>query len=262
MLGNQPERGRRGRAEGRPVPPTVRVTPGSRMRSCPEPATPSSGNHIPDAKKPTDFAVYRWIKSSRFYIAAKNRKSAERVKLLLPGLPRGASQVLDFGCGNMNLAKAIVESGLSGAKITGLELVQHRDMELSGGSNLEFKIYKGLTLPFSDNFFDAAIAIGALHHTIDPQHYLKELARVTKPGGTIQLLEWSYKSVLRYCACYLNDRLRNGIFKPEISSGLKILSDRQWQDAIQSAGLELIESRRVSIFTSLMQETFFHLRKK
>ena len=44
-----------------------------------------------------------------------------------------------------------------------------------------------LEIPFQDNQFDFVFCSGVLHHTVDLWKGLDELARVTKPGGTLYL---------------------------------------------------------------------------
>jgi ubiquinone/menaquinone biosynthesis C-methylase UbiE len=45
-----------------------------------------------------------------------------------------------------------------------------------------------LDLPFEDNTFDAAYCIGVLHATPDPKQGFRELLRVLKPGGTLNIM--------------------------------------------------------------------------
>jgi len=40
-------------------------------------------------------------------------------------------------------------------------------------------------LPFSDHSFDHAVCIGALLYFMDPEKALREIHRVTKPGGVV-----------------------------------------------------------------------------
>lgn len=40
-------------------------------------------------------------------------------------------------------------------------------------------------LPFMDDVFDAVISVGAVEYFPDPERTIKELARVTKPGGNV-----------------------------------------------------------------------------
>ena len=42
-----------------------------------------------------------------------------------------------------------------------------------------------MVLPFQSDSFDAAVSIGALHHTGDFTRALNEVVRVTKPGGQV-----------------------------------------------------------------------------
>jgi ubiquinone/menaquinone biosynthesis C-methylase UbiE len=49
--------------------------------------------------------------------------------------------------------------------------------------NINFVKYYGGKLPFKDNQFDATAALFVIHHTDDPEFYLKELIRVTKKNN-------------------------------------------------------------------------------
>ncbi len=48
-------------------------------------------------------------------------------------------------------------------------------------------------LPFSDASFDAALAQLVVHFLKDPVAGLREMARVTKPGGTIAACVWDHE---------------------------------------------------------------------
>lgn len=64
-------------------------------------------------------------------------------------------------------------------------------------------------LPFPDGGFDAAFCSGTLHHLSDPARGVRELVRVTKPGGRVAAMEpnWKFPSVLLVTA--LNKAERN-----------------------------------------------------
>jgi len=53
-------------------------------------------------------------------------------------------------------------------------------------------------LPFADGAFDAAFCSGTLHHLSRPGRGVAEIARVTKPGGRIAVMEpnWKFPSTL------------------------------------------------------------------
>jgi ubiquinone/menaquinone biosynthesis C-methylase UbiE len=44
-----------------------------------------------------------------------------------------------------------------------------------------------LSLPFANAVFDGAYSYGVVHHTIDPEGAVREIARVLKPGATLLL---------------------------------------------------------------------------
>jgi ubiquinone/menaquinone biosynthesis C-methylase UbiE len=47
----------------------------------------------------------------------------------------------------------------------------------------------GMLLPFNDNTFDAVYISGSLHHFSHPFEGIQEICRVTKPGGSIAVME-------------------------------------------------------------------------
>ncbi len=51
-------------------------------------------------------------------------------------------------------------------------------------------------LPFADASFDLVYAVAALHHALDLPQMLRELARVTRPGGTVAGLSEGVRSFL------------------------------------------------------------------
>ena len=118
-------------------------------------------------------------------------------------LPVG-SHGLDAGCGiglQMPLLAAAI--GANG-HVTGLdimpELLAHAEsMAKQAGLSDQFTFQQGdvSELPFDDNSFDwvwSADCIGYPAATLTP--LLKELMRVTKPGGCVNILAWSSQQVL------------------------------------------------------------------
>lgn len=85
-----------------------------------------------------------------------------------------------------------------GSRITGLEFNSHfvdlarkRAQEQGVGDRVEFKIGDSRKLPFQDNEFDVVVNECAVGLTAinAPQRVLDEMARVTKPGGTLVIHE-------------------------------------------------------------------------
>jgi demethylmenaquinone methyltransferase/2-methoxy-6-polyprenyl-1,4-benzoquinol methylase len=60
-----------------------------------------------------------------------------------------------------------------------------------------------LALPFGDATFDAATISFGLRNVVDPDLALRELARVTRPGGRLVVCEFSHPVVAPFRAVYL-----------------------------------------------------------
>ena len=70
-----------------------------------------------------------------------------------------------------------------------VDYVRHEIASLAAQAN-DAAIVQGdvLSLAFEENFFDAAYCIGVLHATPDPERGFRELYRVLKPGGTLNMM--------------------------------------------------------------------------
>ncbi|MDO8805319.1 MAG: class I SAM-dependent methyltransferase [Elusimicrobiota bacterium] len=102
------------------------------------------------------------------------------------GLAAGKS-VLEAGFGEGYGAWHLAGvAGKVSAVDTNSGAVTHAAAAYSAG-NLEFRLYDGRTLPFSDAAFDLAVAFQVIEHTDDDRAFLAELRRVLKPGGTCLL---------------------------------------------------------------------------
>ena len=100
---------------------------------------------------------------------------------------KSASNVLEVGLGYGSVASHLAKSGYL---YTGLDIAdgpvamcEQRLNEInSGGIAVRGD---ALNAPFEDNTFDAVVAIGSLHHTGDFDQAIREMVRVTVPGGII-----------------------------------------------------------------------------
>jgi demethylmenaquinone methyltransferase/2-methoxy-6-polyprenyl-1,4-benzoquinol methylase len=60
--------------------------------------------------------------------------------------------------------------------------------------SLPFVAGDAMRLPFADASFDAATISFGLRNTVDPEGALREMARVTRPGGRLVVCEFSHPS--------------------------------------------------------------------
>jgi ubiquinone/menaquinone biosynthesis C-methylase UbiE len=96
----------------------------------------------------------------------------------------GDERALDVGSGTGALAFAL-------ASRVGEVVTVDRDPDVveraraAAPSNVEALVGDGEQLPFGPFEFDIAASVRTLHHTQRPELLVAELARVTRPGGTI-----------------------------------------------------------------------------
>src|SRR5262249_9919776 len=67
-----------------------------------------------------------------------------------------------------------------------------------GLNNLQFRQCTADSLPFADDSFDAAICRLGVMFFPDPPQALREMLRVTKPGGNVTLAVWDKSEVNPY----------------------------------------------------------------
>ena len=99
--------------------------------------------------------------------------------------------VLDVGTGTAQIPIELCRQFPS-VKVTAIDLAQHmlrvaeenvKAAALTSSITLQFCDAK--QLPFEDHFFAASISNSIVHHIPEPTHVLREIVRVTAPGGVI-----------------------------------------------------------------------------
>jgi ubiquinone/menaquinone biosynthesis C-methylase UbiE len=105
------------------------------------------------------------------------------------GAPPFTGRVLDAGCGEgIDLASV----ALSGpVRAVGVELsnggIAATSARIEGVSTARLIQGNVLSLPFAGAVFDGAYSYGVVHHTVDPEGAVREIARVLKPGAMLLL---------------------------------------------------------------------------
>ena len=100
--------------------------------------------------------------------------------------------VLDVGCGNGRFYPLIKERH---AKYTGID---YSEKLIADAKQLhpdaEFLVSDGVIIPFPQHSFDIAYSFAVLHHVPSEKlrmHFIKEIARVLHPDGTLVLTVWN-----------------------------------------------------------------------
>lgn len=108
---------------------------------------------------------------------------------------QAGDKVLDFGCGNGRLLEILRDKK---SEYYGMDISQ-KLIELAREKYPEFhrnfsKISGQCSLAFPDNFFNKVVSIAVFHHFPDKKFrsdMIRELYRVTKPGGEIIVTVWN-----------------------------------------------------------------------
>lgn len=101
---------------------------------------------------------------------------------------RGDEHALDVGAGTGALAFALAPRV---ADVVAVELDEElaERARVDAPANVEVVVGDGEHLPFEPGSFDLAGTLRVLHHTRRPELLVAELARVTKHGGTILVVD-------------------------------------------------------------------------
>lgn len=96
------------------------------------------------------------------------------------------ASILDLGCGQGNTTRFLAES-FPGATTTGLEydskLVAYASAQAANRPGVSFQQGDAQKLPYPDASFDLVFCRYLLLHLPDPDAAIREMLRVTKPGG-------------------------------------------------------------------------------
>jgi ubiquinone/menaquinone biosynthesis C-methylase UbiE len=129
------------------------------------------------------------------------RTAADSAAYLLPHLTPGA-RLLDVGCGpgtiTLDLADRVGPSGtVVGIENVDAPLEQARANAADRGDRrTRFLRADVMALPYAAASFDVAHAHQVLQHLTDPVGALREMARVTRPGGVVAVRDVDYASMV------------------------------------------------------------------
>jgi SAM-dependent methyltransferase len=139
-------------------------------------------------------------------------------------LPANAS-VLDVGCGDGLLALRLIELR---PDIT----VRGVDVLVRPGAAIPVQAFDGTHLPLADKAVDVALCVDVLHHTLDPQPLLREMARVS---SLVVVKDHTREGFLAQETLAFMDRLGNA--RHGVALPCNYLSLSEWHEVLQATGL-------------------------
>ncbi len=168
---------------------------------------------------------------------------------------RAGQRVLEVGCGTGSVARDLAGLVGPGGQVIGVDssrtmLAAARRLATAHPlrGRMRWRIADGAALPFADGRFDAALAITVLLHVADPAAVVRELARVTRPGGRVGVQDQDFGTVaVTHPDRALTERILSGVaahMYEEPHSG------RRLPGLLRSAALEGIR-----LLTDVFQDT-------
>lgn len=132
----------------------------------------------------------------------------DELDLLADLVPLAEQRIIELGCGNARLARALVQR-CAGAQVVGLEVdeVQHAQNVANPQQRLVFMSGSAEAVPFPDASFDGALMLKSLHHVpLDAMDAaVAEVARVVRPGGWFYVSEPIFGGALNEIVRLYND---------------------------------------------------------
>ena len=150
--------------------------------------------------------------------------------------PTRDDALLDVACGPGILAAHLAADAGS---IIGVDLVPEmlerarRECDERGLENALFLEGTAESLPFPEAAFDAVVSRLALHHLPDPNAALREMARVTRPGGRVVIAD------LRGADDRLEAALHDALETLRDPSHVRVLPRAELRLGLEAAGLTL-----------------------
>lgn len=137
-------------------------------------------NWVEEAEKQWDDRSSSW--SSRSEEMWENGSRKDIVPFFTKYVHAGKN-VCDLGCGDGYGSLKLAKKGYRVIGIDVSEEMIHKAKEINFETTAQFKKGDISNLPFSNDQFDAVLAINSLEWTEEPLKVLEEMGRVVKPGG-------------------------------------------------------------------------------
>ncbi|WP_434061980.1 class I SAM-dependent methyltransferase [Actinotalea lenta] len=128
------------------------------------------------------------------------RRAADSAAYLLPELRPGL-RLLDVGCGpgsiTVDLARLVAPGEVVAIDPAQEALDEAGELadELGAAGNVTFRRADVMALPFESGSFDVVHAHQVLQHLPDPVGALREMRRVTRPGGLVAVRDVDYRTM-------------------------------------------------------------------
>src|SRR6201994_1243206 len=137
--------------------------------------------------------------SGEGYELQMGRHSRSLAPLLIAfATPHAKGKALDVGCGTGNLAVELAKN----PDLTSIEAFDFSPAYIAyakargADPRVNFQTADACEIPFADAAFDLTLSMLVLAFIPEPQRAVREMVRVTKPGGTVAACMWDLRGGL------------------------------------------------------------------
>jgi demethylmenaquinone methyltransferase/2-methoxy-6-polyprenyl-1,4-benzoquinol methylase len=165
------------------------------------PASPDVAEQLPPAERAevvrTMFGDIAVKYDSTNTVLSGGMHTLWRKRALRTLAPEPDARLLDVCCGTGDLALALAGALGPQGEVVGtdftprmIDIAKVKGSEARPACALSFSVADAMALPFEDDSFDGATVSFGIRNVVDPRAGLAEMARVTRPGGKVLVLEF------------------------------------------------------------------------
>ena len=120
-----------------------------------------------------------------------------------------------------------------------------------GLANVQFHRCQADSLPFPDNSFDATVSRLGIMFFPDPLAALRQMLRVTKPGGSVAIAVWGKSEVNPFCYVVTNvmaQHVNSPAADPDAPNAFRFAEPGKLAHVLTQAGASEVEERVVTFY--------------
>jgi SAM-dependent methyltransferase len=150
---------------------------------------------------------------------------------------RAGEQILDLGCGS-GWSTRLLAKVAAGVQATGIDVSPRMIAEAERIHSLtiraRYQVGPFERLEFQDGKFHRVFSIESMYYAVDLPAALREVQRVLRPGGSVDVV-----------IDYFKDNPATACWASKVAVPMIYLSEREWRDAFENAGLIDVATARV-----------------